>query len=136
MKVQTALFARYAEVEPRGGLLNVTGGGVDVFGLRRLPAETTVALVLQLAFSEDEAGVDQELAIVVRGPDLEVVGGRVAWNITPITGEFHMPGWRGIYSIAGALTLELARPGAYSAGIQINGAEAGDIPFQVVLAGE
>jgi len=28
MKVQTALLARYAEVEPQGGLLNVTGGGI------------------------------------------------------------------------------------------------------------
>ncbi len=91
--------------------------------------------MLQLVSSEDEAGVDQELAIVVRGPDLEVVGERVAWKITPVMGEFHTPGWRGIFSIAGALTLELAQPGAYSAGIQIDGAEAGDIPFQVVMAG-
>lgn len=68
MKIQTALLARYAEVEPQGGLLNVTGGGVDVFGLRQLPAEFIVAVALQLVFDEQEASVEHELAALVRDP--------------------------------------------------------------------
>ena len=47
MKLSLALLARYAEVEPESGLLNLTGGGVDVFGLRRLPAQFPIACALQ-----------------------------------------------------------------------------------------
>lgn len=133
MKIQTALLARYAEVEPQGGLLNVTGGGVDVFGLRQLPAEFTVALALQLVFDEQEASVEHQLAALVRGPDLEMIGERMAWPITPRLGELHAPGWRGLFSIAGAITIAVEREGPHSLALQLDGAEAGDIPFQVLL---
>jgi hypothetical protein len=43
VKLTLALLARYAEVDPDSGLLNLTGGGVDVFGMTRLPAEFTMA---------------------------------------------------------------------------------------------
>jgi hypothetical protein len=135
VKIQTALLARYAEVEPQGGLLNVTGGGIDVFGVRRLPAEFTVALVLQLVFDESETGKEHELAVVVRGPDLQAVGERMAWPVTPVLGEMHAPGWRGFFSIAGAITIAVTAEGSHSIGLQLNGAEANDIPFQVLLAG-
>ncbi len=134
MKIQTALLARYAEIEPQGGLLNVTGGGIDVFGLRRLPAEFTVALALQLVFDEAEADTEHELSAVVRGPDLQAVGERMAWPFTPQIGELHTPGWRGLFAIAGAISIAVEREGPHSVGLQLDDAEAGDIPFQVVLA--
>ena len=39
MTVTLALLARYAETEPDGGLLNIIGGGTDVFGAAELPVE-------------------------------------------------------------------------------------------------
>jgi len=120
-------------VEPDGGLLNITGGGIDVFGVRRLPAEFTVAFALQLIFDQQEAGNEVELATVVRGPDLEPLGERAAWRITPELGKLHAPGWRGCYTIAGAITLAVKAEGPHSVAVQIAGAEAGDIPFQVLL---
>lgn len=134
MKIQTALLARYAEIEPQGGLLNVTGGGIDVFGLRQLPAKFAVAFALQLVFDEGEADTEHELSAVVRGPDLEVVGERMAWPFTPQIGELHAPGWRGLFAIAGAISLAVEQEGSHSIGLQLDSVEAGDIPFQVVLA--
>jgi hypothetical protein len=45
-------------------------------------------------------------------------------------GEFHAPGWRGIFSITGGIVLPVQAAGSHSLGIQIDHAEAGDIPFQ------
>lgn len=71
---------------------------------------------------------------MVRGPDLRPVGERAAWPITPILGGLHKPGWRGYFSIAGAITLAVNAEGSHSIGLQVAGVEAGDIPFQVLLA--
>ncbi|MGC2375172.1 MAG: hypothetical protein WA484_14985 [Solirubrobacteraceae bacterium] len=135
MKVQTALLARYAEVEPQGGLLNVTGGGINVFGVRRLPADVPIAFVLQLVFDEAEADIEHAVSLLVRDPQLQVVGEPVSTPFTPRLGEFHAPGWRGIFSITGGIVLPVHTAGPHSLGIQLDHAEAGDIPFQVLLAG-
>ena len=82
MKLQTAMLARYAETE-QGGLLNITGDGVDVFGIPELPLEFTMALALQLTFDESEADREHELAVIVLGPDLEPVGQAMTVPFTP-----------------------------------------------------
>jgi hypothetical protein len=134
VKIQFALFARYAEVEPQGGLLNVTGGGVDIFGVQRLPTEFPVRIALQLVFDESEAGTEHELSLIVRGPDLEPVGEPTTTPITPTLGDLHAEGWRGTFTIAGDVVLAPIAAGAHSLGIQIDGSEAFMIPFQVLLA--
>ena len=48
MKVHLAVFARYAETEPDSGTLNLTGGGIDVFGVDSLPVEFPVYIALRL----------------------------------------------------------------------------------------
>jgi hypothetical protein len=134
MKVQTALLARYAEVEPQGGLLNVTGGGINVFGVRHLPVDVSIAFVLQLVFDEAEADTEHTVSLLIRDPRLQVVGEPVNVPFTPKFGEFHAQGWRGIFSITGGIVLPVQAAGPHSLGIQIDHAEAGDIPFQVLLA--
>ncbi len=134
MKVQTALLARYAEVEQQGGLLNVTGGGIDVFGVSRLPADFPVAFVLQLSFDDAEADQPHELAVTVLGPDLQPVGRRTTVPFTPTFGELHAEGWRGIFSVAGTLELEIEQFGPHSVQVDIDGKQAGDIPFRAVHA--
>jgi len=133
MKVQTALLARYAEVEPQGGLLNVTGGGINVFGVRVLPVDVPIAFVIQVVFDEQEANVEHTISLLVRDPQSQVVGEPVNTTFTPRFGEFHTPGWRGIFSITGGIVLPVQAAGAHSLGIQLDRAEAGDIPFQVLL---
>lgn len=134
MKVQTALLARYAEVEQQGGLLNVTGGGLDVFGLSRLPTEFPVAFVLQLSFDETEADEEHQLSVVVLGPDLQPVGQRVVVPFTPSLGELHAEGWRGVFSVAGSIELRVESFGPHSVQIDVDGKQTGDIPFQTVRA--
>jgi hypothetical protein len=133
--VQTALLARYAEVEPQGGLLNVTGGGISVFGVRRLPVDVPIAFVLQLVFDEAEADAEHTVSLLLRDPQLQIVGEPVSVPFTPKFGAFHAPGWRGVFSITGGIVLPVQTAGSHSLGIQIDHAEAGDIPFQVLLAG-
>jgi len=134
MKIQTALLARYAEVEPEGGLLNVTGGGINVFGVDRLPADISIAFVLQLVFDDVEAGHKHTITLLIRDPQLQVVGEQVDVEFVPKFGELRAPGWRGIFSIAGGIVLPIRAAGPHSLGIQINQTETGDIPFQVLFA--
>ncbi len=107
MKVQTALLARYTEVEQQGGLLNVTGGGLDVFGLSQLPAEYPVSFVLQLTFDEAEADQEHQLSVTVLASDLQPIGQRVVVPFTPTFGELHAEGWRGVFSVAGSIELRV-----------------------------
>jgi len=131
MKVQTALLARYAEVESESGLLNVTGGGLSVFGSDRLPLELPVGFVLQLTFDESEADQEHRLEVEVLGPDLQAVGETIDVPFTPRFGQFHTPGWRGFFAITGSLTLLMEAAGAHSVQIALDGQIAGDIPFLV-----
>ncbi len=86
MKVAFAVFARYAEVDPKDGLLNTTGAGLDVFGLRELPAKIPLALVLQLRYPEAEAGESRGITLVTRGPDTQPVGEPVTFPLAPTIG--------------------------------------------------
>ena len=67
MKVHLAVFARYAETEPDSGTLNLTGGGIDVFGVDSLPVEFPVYIALRLLFDEDEAGKERTVTLVLKG---------------------------------------------------------------------
>jgi hypothetical protein len=69
VRVTAALLARYAETEPDGGLLNVIGGGTDVFGVPELSVDFSMPFGLQLRFAEADAGTTFQVGMVVRGPD-------------------------------------------------------------------
>jgi hypothetical protein len=132
VKVTLALLARYAEVD-QDGLLNIVGGGIEVFGLRELPAEFPMGFALQFRYPQDEAGVPRTITLTTLGPTLEVVGEITEFEVTPTLSEFHAEGWQGIYAVTGGIDLTVESPGAHSIGIKIDGIESGDIPFQALL---
>jgi len=134
VKLTLALLARYAEADPESGLLNLTGGGVDVFGLKHLPAEFPMAVALQFRFPEAEAGMTFQIALTTLDPQIQPVGKSTAFEITPQLGTYHAEGWQGIYTVTGVVTLAVESPGTHSISIKIDGAVAGDIPFQAFLA--
>jgi hypothetical protein len=136
VKLTLALLARYAEVDPDSGLLNLTGGGLDVFGVKRLPVEVSLACALRFLFREVEAGQAFQVALVTLDPQLERVGQPTEFEITPSLGEYHVEGGHGTYTVAGAVTLVVEAAGLHSINITIDGASAGNIPFQVFLANE
>lgn len=131
MKLTLALLARYAEVDPESGLLNLTGGGVDVFGLKHLPAEFTMACALQFRYPEAEAGKTLQIALTTLDPQIQPVGKPTHFEITPRLGKYHAEGWYGTYTITGVVTLAVETPGTHSISIEIDGAVTGDISFQV-----
>jgi hypothetical protein len=133
VRVRFAVLARYAEVDPESGLLNLTGAGLDVFGFPDLPQELTVGFALQLGFTENEVGQSHEVTLVTRGPDTQVVGVPTSDSVSPTLGEYHAPGWEGVYAVAGVVHLLVEEPGTHSLSILIEGQESGYIPFQVVL---
>lgn len=136
MKLTLALLARYAEVDPESGLLNLTGGGVDVFGLKRLPAEFPMAFALQFRYPEAEAGKTFQIALTTLDPQIQPVGKPTHFEITPRLGKYHAEGWYGTYTITGVVTLAVEMPGTHSINIEIDGAVAGDISFQVFQAAD
>ncbi len=109
------------------------GGGLDVFGLTQLPAEFPVAFAVLLRFAESEADRTFGLTFVVRGPTLQQVGESTSFEITTRLGQHHAEGWEGTFTAAGALRLVVESAGAHSISVQIDGLEAGVIPFQVLL---
>jgi len=136
VKLTFALLARYAEIDPDSGLLNVTGGGIDVFGLERLPAEFPIAFALQFRYPEHEAGQAFQITLATLDPQIQPVGEPTDFEITPQLGEYHADGWQGIYAVAGTVILAVESAGTHSISIKIDGALAGDIPFQVFRAGD
>jgi hypothetical protein len=136
VKLTLALLARYAEVDPGNGLLNVTGGGIDVFGLERLPAEFPIAFALQFRYPEPEAGQAFQITLATLDPQIQPIGEPTNFEITPQLGRYHADGWQGIYAVAGTLILPVESPGTHSISIKIDGALAGDIPFQVFQASD
>lgn len=134
MKLTLALLARYAEVDPDSGLLNLTGGGVDVFGMKRLPAEFTMACALRFLYREVESGQTFQVALATLDPQLQIVGKPTDFQITPHLGAFHVEGGLGTFTITGAVTLAVKSVGLHNISITIDGAIAGDIPFQVLLS--
>jgi len=134
VRVQAALLARFAETDPDSGLLNLMGGGLDVIGLNHLPAQFPVSFAVVLRFPEEEAGHEVQLKLVIRGPGLETVGEPATFQITPGLGGHHAPGWEGTFTVTGALRLVVESTGTHSISVQIDGTEAGVIPFQVLLA--
>jgi hypothetical protein len=136
VKLTFALLARYAEIDPDSGLLNVTGGGIDVFGLEHLPAEFPIAFALQFRYPEHEAGQTFQIALATLDPQIQPVGESTDFEITPHLGDYHADGWQGIYAVAGTVILAVELPGTHSISIKIDGALAGDIPFQVFQASD
>jgi hypothetical protein len=134
VKLTLALLARYAEVDPESGLLNLTGGGLDIFGVKRLPTEFTIASALRFRFPEDEAGRRFKIVLATLDPEIQPVGKPTDFEITPRLGEYHAEGGHGTYTVAGAMTLVVEAPGMHSINITIDEAVAGDIPFRVFLA--
>ena len=134
MRVQAALLARFAETDPESGLLNLVGGGLDVFGLNEAPAQFPVAFAVLLRFAESEADRTFDLTFVLRGPALEPVGEPTSFEITPRLGEYHAEGSEGTFTATGALRLITESVGTHSVSVQIDGIEAGVIPFQVLLS--
>lgn len=136
MKLALALLARYAEVDPDSGLLNVTGGGIDVFGLEHLPAEFPIAFALQFRYPEHETRQAFQITLATLDPQIQPVGDPTDFEITPQLGRYHADGWQGIYAVAGTAILAVESPGTHSISIKIDGALVGDIPFQVFQAGD
>jgi hypothetical protein len=56
------------------------------------------------------------------------------FEITPKLGTYHIEGGHGTYTVAGAVSLAVESVGLHSISVGIDGAVAGDIPFQVFLA--
>ena len=136
MKLTFALLARYAEIDPESGLLNVTGGGIDVFGVKHLPASFPMPFVLQFRYPEAEAGQAFTITMGTFDSALELVGEQTDFEITPNLGEYHAEGSHGIYAVAGTVQLAVESVGAHSMWIEVDGSVAGDIPFQVFLSDE
>jgi hypothetical protein len=134
VRVTAALLARYAETEIEGGLLNIIGGGTDVFGVRSLPVSFAMPFAMQLRFAEADADRTFQVGMLIRGPQLDVVGEPTGFPVSPTLGEYHAGGWEGVFYVAGVVSLYAEQPGTHSVGIQIDGVESGDIPFQVLLA--
>jgi hypothetical protein len=55
VRVTAALLGRFTETEPDGGLLNIVGGGTDLFGCPEVPVEFAMPFALQLRYPESEA---------------------------------------------------------------------------------
>jgi hypothetical protein len=134
VKLTLALLARYAEVDPESGLLNLTGGGVDVFGIKRVPTEFTMACALRFLYREVESGQTFQVTLATLDPQLQLVGKPTDCEITPHLGAFHVEGGLGTFTVTGAVTLAVESVGLHSISIAIDGAIAGDIPFQVLLS--
>jgi hypothetical protein len=132
VRVTLALLARYAETEPDGGLLNIIGGGTDVFGVAELPVEFSMPFALALRFDEPEADTPILVSMVIRGPDLQDLGPDTDFSIIPTLGAYHAPGWEGVFYIAGVIGLYAEQHGGHSIGIRLDGIEAGVIPFQII----
>jgi hypothetical protein len=136
VRVAFGVLARYAEVDPESGLINLTGGGIDVFGVANLPVQLAMPFVLQLRYHEAEVGQLRRITMQVLDPELKAIGQAASFEITPKVGEYHATGWQGIFAVAGEALLMADSPGVHSVQIRIDGEVAGDIPFQVVLAPE
>jgi hypothetical protein len=134
VRVTAALLARYAETEPDGGLLNVIGGGTDVFGVPELPVEFSMPFGLQLRFAEADAGTTFQIGMVVRGPDptSSPPAPPTEFGITPQFGDYHAPGWEGVFYVSGVVALDADEYGRHSISILINGKESATIPYQIV----
>ncbi|HEV7942862.1 MAG TPA: hypothetical protein VGP17_08695 [Solirubrobacteraceae bacterium] len=134
MKLTLALLARYAEVEPEGGLLNLTGGGLDVFGVPKLPEEFPLAFALRFLYREVEAGQAFQVVLATLDPELQPVGQPTNFEIAPHLTPYHVEGGHGTYAVAGTVMLRVEVEGLHSINITIDGSSVGDIPFQVFLA--
>jgi hypothetical protein len=137
MKVTLAALARYAETEPNSGLLNIVGGGIDVFGVEALPMRYKVALALQLRYPDTEAGRTHRLTLACYGVDPQMrIGEETAVDFTPTIGPYHTPGSPGLFAITGPFELTATSAGLHSVRVEIDGVEAYDIPFRVFLIGQ
>lgn len=133
VKVTLALLARYAEVDPASGLLNIVGGSVDVFGVARLPVEFPMGFAIQFRYPPAQSGVAKRVTLATLDPSLQVVGQPTTFEVTPQLSEFHAEGWQGVFAVTGSIDLAVEAEGAHSVGIRIDDRESGDIPFQVFL---
>jgi hypothetical protein len=138
VRVQLAVLARYAEVEEQMGLLNLTGAGIDIFGVRSVPADLPVHFALQLRFEEQEVGIERQVTLAVKGADLAVESQPASFSITPQLGPYHAAGWQGIYAVAGGIVLPVTAAGTYFLDVMFDGESepAGSVPFQVFLDAE
>ncbi|HEV3320605.1 MAG TPA: hypothetical protein VG147_00255 [Solirubrobacteraceae bacterium] len=69
-------------------------------------------------------------------PQLQLVGKPTDFEITPHLGALHVEGGLGTFTVTGAITLAVKSVGLHSISITIDGAIAGDIPFQVLSSDE
>ena len=133
MRVTAALLARYAETEPEGGLLNLVGGGTDVFGVPTLPVSFAMPFALQFRYDEAEAGTEFQIGMVTVGPDpTEPPRPAAEFAITPQLGPYHAPGWEGVFYVSGVVALDAEEYGPHAVNVLIDGALSGSIPFQVI----
>jgi hypothetical protein len=91
-----------------------------------------VACALRFRYPEAEAGRTFQVTLSTLDPQIEPVGKPSEFKITPRLGEYHVEGGHGTYTVAGAVTLAVESAGIHSISITIDGAVAGDIPFQVL----
>jgi len=130
VRVTFGVLARYAEVDPESGLLNLTGGGIDVFGVESLSFRFTMPFVLQLRFHEAEAEQVHRVTMQVLDPRLQILGEAASFPITPKVGKYHATGWEGIFSVAGGARLMADSTGAHSVQIRIDDELAAISPFK------
>lgn len=115
-------------------MLNIVGGGIDVFGVAHLPVDIPIGFALQFRYPQAESGVTREVRLTTLDPSLQIVGQPTTFEVTPQLGEFHAEGWLAVYTVTGGIELTVEAEGTHSLGIQIDGFESGAIPFQVFLA--
>jgi hypothetical protein len=114
VKIDWAIPARHLEALADGSFL-VLGIGADIVGALEFPTQTIVSLIVSLSCdpTEARAGVDHELAVTIRGVDLEELETlQVALQVG--RGDNTPEGWRVRLILPAAMRFEAAQPGTYS----------------------
>lgn len=114
MKIDYAIPARHVEALADGTHL-VLGIGADIVGVPEFPTPIIVSLIVSLSCdpTQARAGVDHELAVTIRGVDLEELETlQVTLQVAP--GDNTPEGWRVRVITPAVLRFMAAQPGAYS----------------------
>ena len=112
MKIDWAIPARHLEALADGSFL-VLGIGADIVGALEFPTPIIVSLIVSLSCDPTQAGVDHELAVTIRGVDLEELDVlQVALQFGP--GDNTPEGWRVRLVLPAVSRFMAAQPGTYS----------------------
>jgi hypothetical protein len=114
VEIDYAIPARHLEALADGSFL-VLGIGADILGALEFPTPIIVSLIVSLSCdpTEARAGVDHDLAVTIRGVDLEELDVlQVALQMAP--GENTPAGWRVRVVMPAVSRFMATQPGTYS----------------------